>query len=1511
MANNNYEPSMMDYYFDLNDYYYEKYKFSLTNPTNEQLLRFLVLFQNGKFFEGYGSETTLSPEVDNSGERVRVTTCLLNMEVIPPKNKLFVMGNRKFPIGVGFPKKNANSRHFPVLIENGYTLVIVPQKKHVFNLKNGKQKEVCERNVTRILNKTTYFDNPIYLQTILSSSSSFSFTNINNDEEINFKEHRYTETMLEQTNKPILMCINLVYISLTKLFTVGIAIYSVTIGSIELYENTSTFEERLLAIDDIIRLCQIYNPTHIIWCDGNTTLNQLKLVNPLIFESIEKLKNSKGQPIQQIKMSNLKSLYQINAQEEILKLVYASKQSFTTENQLSTLDYLDLKNNPEVRVALCYLIEYLYETNKSLFDLIKKPTWITTQHINLNQSNHLILEQNAIRELNIHELYQTIFARLLQTIMGKRILKQRLMIPSSNVNIIQQRYHLSSLFENHAENIEKNKLSNQRLLKTKTFLGLSVSECSLYASLFHLLTETNSTHTGKYDINLFFQQRNINYEIIKSDLLLQNFTIDMDYLHQRMNLKLLSVKHFKHLYLFLLNISMHAECYGLDKIKYDFFHHCNDLETVLTSFFNPLFLAKEKHNSSMYMYKYNLFETKNILSFLLNNNNDDHLLLNFLSSKEKTCNSSKLLESYFYGKTSGNEGEESNPEVIKSLLKYRSMKSSKLFAPYQKLNTITKEMDTISPFEKLKITENENIPLTSQINKIQIEGEDFAVKPGSTLTNKINELNKYKCNSRPSSLKKTQSSNEKKAKEENEKKNVNEDEDEDKVENASLIKSKYTNLSIILCEQYQHYFILHVLYELFTDVSSQLNENIIKKNWNQYNDSTTTSTKRKNYKKDYFEENKIDLKEHKHYGLIWIASKNVMEIFSTASEAQNLQMNCKIHNIISADKVELFLQTCYILFQNGSNPSDSDSGQEDDEDNNETDEIEEEEEEDANENDLDETKDKINILFIQKYIRQFYDYFLFYYDGSLDYLLEEKSRVKKSKKSLFSFDFFSNITRQDFSKLNNHNTAKQLKKTLDELETKQVSLGQKSNIRHNFPKIKSALLHNKFSILFYETKRFLMKVEKRLFNKLLFSFAQCYSNRIESISKFMAEIDIAHASAHSKVIYNYSKPIIQNNDKELSSWFSIKQLRHPLVERNLLNGSTYIANDFECSNDKPGLIICGINSSGKSCAMRSVGLALVLAQAGLYVPCSLMTYYPFQNILTRIMGNDSILENKSSFTVEVLECKTIVTRSTQNTFVMGDEICHGTEILSGTVLVASLLDHIVSKNTKCIIATHMRALESSCTHIDKIQFKHLFVEQRVDGSLYFDRTLKDGTGPDTYGLDVAESLGMPMEIILNARKKLAIMRGHPETLIGKQSHSNYLKGPQSKSHFINTQGICSLCQQEFAVEEDHIVPRDYANQNMSYLSYVINKNNLRKLCKKCHQQKSNNEKTLKRELGPAVYYKMDPNELKERLLSMESVSSIKEKEEQTKGLKRKQTQPVETTIAKKQKMAQNTLHKFF
>ena len=335
--------------------------------------------------------------------------------------------------------------------------------------------------------------------------------------------------------------------------------------------------------------------------------------------------------------------------------------------------------------------------------------------------------------------------------------------------------------------------------------------------------------------------------------------------------------------------------------------------------------------------------------------------------------------------------------------------------------------------------------------------------------------------------------------------------------------------------------------------------------------------------------------------------------------------------------------------------------------------------------------------------------------------------------------------------------------------------------------------------------------------------------RIDYINNFITNLDVCYAKASLAKKNNYCKPNIVEHDK---SFVDSKGLRHCLIE-NLNQDELYVANDVSLGKDNStGILLYGTNAVGKTSLIRALGIAVIMAQSGLYVPCRKFIFKPFRYIFTRILGNDNIFEGLSTFAVEMSELRTILRLADKNSLVLGDELCSGTESISATSIFVAGIQQLKRINSSFIFATHLHEIVDY-EEITDVNIKHMAVIfDREKDMLIYDRKLKDGPGTNMYGLEVCKSLNLP-EDFLNTALEIR-MKYHPDTdsiLSLKTSHFNSKK----------IMNLCEKCGKNTGTEVHHLQHQINANENniINGEGTSFHKNhpaNLLTLCEDCHHE---------------------------------------------------------------------------
>lgn len=471
--------------------------------------------------------------------------------------------------------------------------------------------------------------------------------------------------------------------------------------------------------------------------------------------------------------------------------------------------------------------------------------------------------------------------------------------------------------------------------------------------------------------------------------------------------------------------------------------------------------------------------------------------------------------------------------------------------------------------------------------------------------------------------------------------------------------------------------------------------------------------------------------------------------------------------------------------------------------------------------------------------------FMTYLIKALEVHIEDKVYFKKSKANTTKYskeelDIKSLITLK-FNERDGHyllitnRRCDMLRKNLEkikklnvgyiELNTSELEfneLPKSSNTKINCKKIKELSMDLvNYKIAMGKKLKEQFKLDMNSFNEEFGSLLHLWSNKIGLIDFINGGAICAHSN-------HYSKPIIVNKQ---SSFVKASELRHPIVEK-ISTDIQYVTHDIELGfeTDQNGILLYGINSSGKSTLMKSIGLNVILAQIGYYTASTKFEFCPYNSLFTRISGNDNIFRGLSSFMVEMMELMAILKRNDNRTLMIGDEICRGTEEKSANIIVCYMLETLAKTGSSFITATHLHRIANleSVKKLDKVKAKHLKITyDTVNDILIYSRHLSDGQGDTFYGLQVAKFL--MKDKFFNDRTS-EILKEYDNDIEDKVSNYN--------SKVIVS--CCEICKSKKDLETHHIIwQKDFDSNGINNKQFYLqkdNSSNLVVLCAKCHDK---------------------------------------------------------------------------
>lgn len=262
-----------------------------------------------------------------------------------------------------------------------------------------------------------------------------------------------------------------------------------------------------------------------------------------------------------------------------------------------------------------------------------------------------------------------------------------------------------------------------------------------------------------------------------------------------------------------------------------------------------------------------------------------------------------------------------------------------------------------------------------------------------------------------------------------------------------------------------------------------------------------------------------------------------------------------------------------------------------------------------------------------------------------------------------------------------------------------------------------------------------------------------YIKPIQENSRLIAGLDCHLSLAVAALENNYVRPQISGGDG-----IKIEAGRHPVVEKNLPHGEDFIANDVSLNLDDEQIwIITGPNMSGKSTFIRQVGLIVLMAQIGSFVPAASAEVGIVDRIFTRVGASDNLARGESTFLVEMNETANILNNASNKSLILLDEIGRGTSTFDGLSIAWAVAEYINNEKkvrSKTLFATHYHELTELALIYPRIKNYNVAVEEWEDQVVFLRKIVPGGTD-NSYGIYVAQMAGLPRELIERAREILA------------------------------------------------------------------------------------------------------------------------------------------------------------
>nr|YP_008999689.1 DNA mismatch repair protein [Calicogorgia granulosa]ACZ34429.1 DNA mismatch repair protein [Calicogorgia granulosa] len=328
-----------------------------------------------------------------------------------------------------------------------------------------------------------------------------------------------------------------------------------------------------------------------------------------------------------------------------------------------------------------------------------------------------------------------------------------------------------------------------------------------------------------------------------------------------------------------------------------------------------------------------------------------------------------------------------------------------------------------------------------------------------------------------------------------------------------------------------------------------------------------------------------------------------------------------------------------------------------------------------------------------------------------------------------------------------------------------------------------------------------------------------YSKLFTPLENFISRLDVAISGAIAANKFNLTKPCLSpSKSRQTKGLIKAINLRHPIVEQ-LNTQEECVAHDI--SLEDKGMLIFSVNGAGKSTLLRAIGINVILAQAGMYVAADSFRFRPYHYLITRILGGDDLLKGQGTFEVEMRDLSTILKLAKYNSLILGDEICHGTEVSSGTAILAATIERLTAAQSSFVLSTHLHQVYSLTD--TPVRCYHLTVIQQELG-LYYERKLEPGPGPSQYGIEVMGHIIKDKNFCESALRYRNLINWDQPTQRKTSSLTEFRPSQYNSKVFMD---FCEICGAP-AEAIHHIQPKKSGGRGINRRS------NLVPVCSGCH-----------------------------------------------------------------------------
>jgi DNA mismatch repair protein MutS len=283
--------------------------------------------------------------------------------------------------------------------------------------------------------------------------------------------------------------------------------------------------------------------------------------------------------------------------------------------------------------------------------------------------------------------------------------------------------------------------------------------------------------------------------------------------------------------------------------------------------------------------------------------------------------------------------------------------------------------------------------------------------------------------------------------------------------------------------------------------------------------------------------------------------------------------------------------------------------------------------------------------------------------------------------------------------------------------------------------------------------------EAELFGTLRTTVGQAIG-RIQRTARVLARLDVWAGLAERAVTGRYVRPTVGDGFDLI-----LRESRHPVIER-MMPRESFIPNDARFTDSERVALVTGPNMAGKSTILRQIGLCVVLAQMGSFVPAEEATIGAVDRLFTRVGASDNLAQGQSTFMVEMSETSAILHNATARSLVLLDEIGRGTSTYDGVAIAWAVTEHLHDRvGCKTMFATHYHEMMQLPERLQHARNYNVAVREAGDTVVFLHR-LEPGGTDRSYGIHVGQLAGLPERVVARAREILGTLEGEHRMVPG-------------------------------------------------------------------------------------------------------------------------------------------------